>query len=95
MLWANGRLPSLRPLAPMALVLGLATLAGIGVLDGTWWPLGALILAWFALLVGVGARSEEPVHLVVLAAGTMHLAYGLGALAGLIRGPGPVRHFRG
>ena len=90
MLWANGRFPSLRPLAPMALVVALVTGLVLGLFAGWWWPLWALTLAWVILLLVVASSSEEPAHLVMLAAAIMHLAYGLGALYGLIRGSGPV-----
>lgn len=93
MLWANGRLPSLRPLGPTALVIGLLTTLVLGIL-GSWWPLLGVIVAWGALLLIVASRSGEPSHMVMLAAAIMHLAYGLGALFGLLRGPGPVRHLR-
>jgi succinoglycan biosynthesis protein ExoA len=94
MLWANGRFPSARPLAPAALVLGLVSGAALGLATGHWWPLGAVVAAWSALLAWVGARSGEPFLLVMAAAGIMHLAYGLGTVWGLVRGPGPVRHLR-
>lgn len=91
MLWANRRFPSLRPLAPALLVLGLIALAIVGVLLGMWWPLAALTVAWFGWLMAVGLRSPAPTIRVTAAAGIMHLSYGFGLLWGLVRGPGPVR----
>ena len=94
MLWVNGQFPSWRPLAPLALTLGLAAFLAVGVVSGLWWPLALLGAAWVLLLVGVGLRSGESPLLIAVAAGIMHLAYGLGLVYGLVRGPGPVRHLR-
>lgn len=94
MLWANGQFPSWRPLAPLALVLGVAALVVLGVASGVWWPLGLVLAAWVLLLLGVGVASGVSPPAVAAAAGIMHLAYGLGLLYGLVRGPGPVRHLR-
>ncbi|MDX1448389.1 MAG: glycosyltransferase family 2 protein [Acidimicrobiia bacterium] len=86
MLFVNGVWPSWRPLAPLLLVLGIVfgLLLGAG---GVWWPLLALVGAWL-LVLAIAARGR-PLDLVV--AGTMHLAYGFGLLAGLFRSPARVR----
>lgn len=89
MLWANGRFPSRRPLAPLALVMGLLMLTLVGLVSQTWEPLLALVALWLLLLILVGARANGQTSLVVLAAAIMHLAYGLGGLWGLLRGPRP------
>ena len=91
MLWANGVFPSWRPLAPMGLVAALLAGLVLGLTQGLWWPLFDLLAVWLALLVFVATRADAPAHRVVLAAGTMHLAYGLGAWYGLFRGPPRVR----
>lgn len=91
MLWANGRLPSPRPLAPALLVLGLFSLALLAIASGVWWPAAALTGAWLAWLAFAGLRSSASSVGVIAAAAIMHLSYGLGLIWGLVRGPGPVR----
>ncbi|MGB7861306.1 MAG: glycosyltransferase family 2 protein [Acidimicrobiia bacterium] len=93
MLWVNGRLPSLRPLVPMLLILGLVIAMGLAV-AGTLWPLALLLSAWVGVLGVVGLSSSEPPFSVMLVAGVMHLSYGLGAWFGLLRGPGAVSQLR-
>ena len=95
MLWLNGRLPSLRPLAPVVLILSLVVTVITGAVIGTWWPFVVALAGWVLLLIWVALRSVAPPLGVVAAAGIMHLAYGLGMVWGLIRGPGPIRHLRG
>jgi succinoglycan biosynthesis protein ExoA len=95
MLWANRRLPSLRPLAPTLLIMGLITFAVLAVATGVWWPLATLAGVWLAWLLFVGIRSRAPVAGVAVAAAIMHASYGLGLLWGLLRGPGPVRRSLG
>jgi succinoglycan biosynthesis protein ExoA len=94
MFWVNGRFPSWRPLAPLALVV--AVLAGIiwGVASGWWVPLAVVTGAWLAVLLAASVRAGTLLPVVVFAAAIMHLAYGLGGIWGLVRGPGPVRHLR-
>ena len=91
MLWVNGRLPSLRPLAPALLVVGLFILALLAIVSGIWWPLAVLAAAWLSWLSVVGLRSPASTAGVMTAAAIMHLSYGLGLISGLVRGPGPVR----
>jgi hypothetical protein len=95
MLWANRRLPSLRPLAPTLLILGLITFAILAVAAELWWPLAGLAGAWLAWLLLVGVRAHASTVGVVTAAAIMHISYGLGLLWGLVRGPGPVRRSMG
>jgi len=90
MLWVNGAFPSWRPLAPLALVIGLFIFVVVGLVTGSWVPVLTLAGLWFLLLVWVAMRGDEPAARVLLAAGIMHLAYGLGELWGLVRGPGPL-----
>jgi succinoglycan biosynthesis protein ExoA len=86
MLLVNGVWPSWRPLAPLALVLGIVVGVALAI-NGLWWPLVALVAAWAAaVLVAGGGRPLD-----ALVAATMHLAYGLGILAGLFRRPATVR----
>ncbi len=86
MWWANGRLPSWRPLAPLGLVVGLLAGGSLGVFAGTWWPLGGLAASWTALLLSVGMRSPASIWLTAAAALIMHLAYGLGMVGGVLTG---------
>lgn len=94
MLWANGRFPSYRPLAPTALVIGLAGTGVLGVATKVWWPFGATVGSWMLVVGTVAVRSNESIPRVMAAAMMMHSAYGLGVLQGLVRGPGPVKHLR-
>jgi GT2 family glycosyltransferase len=98
MLYANGVLPSLRPLAPLGLVVGLAGAAAAGAGRRTWWPLAALASLWGTVLGLIGARAGDGmVHRgrTAVAAGLMQLSYGIGLAAGMLRGPGTRRHLRG
>ncbi len=86
MLYVNGRWPSWRPAAPLALAVGLIACTVIGIL-WAWLPLVVLLTAWLgALLVAGGGRP-----LAAVAAGIMHIAYGFGLLRGLLRSPTRVR----
>lgn len=86
MLYVNGRWPSWRPAAPLALLLGLAAAVVLG-FARSWWPLTALVLLWQgALAVATKGRPS-----VMLAGSVMHLAYGLGLARGLLRSPATVR----
>ena len=91
MLWANHRLPSLRPLAPALLLLGLLAFAVLAAATGVWWPLPTLVGVWMAWLLFVGVRADARTLGVTVAAALMHGSYGLGLLWGLVRGPTPVR----
>jgi len=91
MLWANRRLPSLRPLAPALLVAGLIAFGILAFATGFWWGLAGLAGAWLLWLLFVGLRSEASTLGVMFAAAIMHLSYGIGLPWGLLRGPGPVR----
>ena len=94
MLWLNDELPSLRPLAPLLLVLGILAGIVLGMFSGVWWPLSAGLGVWLLILLGVATSSGESVPRVVTAAGIMHLAYGLGMVRGLLAGPGPMRRLK-
>lgn len=91
MLWANGRFPSARPLAPALLVLGISGATLVAVLAQIWWPLAVLLLAWLGWLGVAALRSGTRPLAVVAAAATMQLSYGIGLVWGLGRGPWPVR----
>lgn len=84
MLWVNGRWPSLRPLAPLALVLGLITFGVFGFVSHDWWPLLLLLGLWLLGLGVVGAVSGESVLGVMLVSAAMHIAYGIGQMWGLV-----------
>jgi glycosyltransferase involved in cell wall biosynthesis len=90
LLWANGRFPSWRPLAPAALVFGLAATMLLAA-TGTWWPLAVLGGAWLLLLLAASLPAGTLAPLVVAAAGLMQIGYGCGFWWSLIRGPGRVR----
>ena len=87
MLYVNGRWPSWRPAAPLALVVGLAASAVAGLLVGSWLPLITLVAVWLGAL----AISSSGRPIVILASSVMHLSYGLGLLRGLLRWPPSVR----
>ena len=85
MFQVTGTLPSPRPLAPFALVVGLI---GTGLLV-PWrrWPLLALLGSWLGTLLIVFGGRPAP----TFAGAIMHLSYGLGLLRGLLRSPTSVR----
>ena len=86
MLYINGEFPSWRPLAPLALILGLA--AGLVLL--LWGDprlLTVVLVAWLLALV-IASRLSP---LVLIATAVMHLSYGIGLLRGLLRSPRRVR----
>jgi glycosyltransferase involved in cell wall biosynthesis len=90
MLWANGRLPSWRPLAPAVLVLALVVTAVTAVL-GAHFPLIAVVALWLLVISSVAALAPASTRRVIGAAAVMQVAYGIGLWWGLLRGPGPVR----
>lgn len=82
MAWVNGRLPSWRPLAPIALVLGLG-IAGLAAVAGSPVALGAILAGWLLFLFAVAfGRRSGPLFVVVAA--TMQLTYGAGAIVGFL-----------
>jgi glycosyltransferase involved in cell wall biosynthesis len=97
MLYANRVLPSLRPLAPLALVLGLVGGAVLAAATSLRWPVLALSGAWMAALlwVAIGAGGGL-IHRgrTLLATALMQVSYGGGLLGGILRGPGPRRHLQ-
>lgn len=85
MLIVNGEFPSLRPLAPLGLVIALV--GGLALIPISWWPLAALLVLWMGtLLIAMRFRLG-----VVAAAAIMHVSYGVGLLRGLLRRPQTVR----
>jgi succinoglycan biosynthesis protein ExoA len=89
MLYANGRLPSWRPLAPLALILGLVVGGAVWGLLGWPWGLALVAGAWLTVVVIVAGSRAQPfarAPLVAAAVVVMHLAYGAGLAAGLLRG---------
>ena len=88
MLYVNGEFPSWRPLAPLALILGLA--AGLVLLLwGDSRLLTIVLVAWLLALV-IASRLSP---LVLIATAVMHLSYGIGLLRGLLRSPRRVREW--
>lgn len=81
----NRRLPSYRPLGPLALMAGL--LMGLALVPVTPWPLVGLGSVWIGTLV-VAMKFDLS---VALAGAIMHLSYGLGLVRGLLRRPSTVR----
>jgi hypothetical protein len=84
----NRSLPSIRPLAPAALVLGLFVALALGP-TVSWVPLAVLTAMWMVALLVVGARAASNRIRTMAAAATMHFTYGLGFWVGLF-GRGPV-----
>ncbi len=85
MLLVTGTLPSPRPLAPLALVIGLV--GGLALLPWLWWPVALVGIVWLgSLLAAFGGRPAP-----ALAGAIMHLSYGFGLLRGLLRRPSAVR----
>jgi len=85
MLMVNGEFPSLRPLAPLGLIV--AIVAALALTPLSWWPITFILTIWLgALLVAMRFRIG-----VVWAAMIMHVSYGLGLLHGLLRRPQSVR----
>lgn len=87
MLYANGELPSLRPLAPLGLALGLVLCGLVAPILGWWWASPLALGMWFGYL-GVVTRANLRCW---AAAGIIQLSNGLGIAAGLARGPTTVR----
>lgn len=85
MLLVTGTLPSPRPLAPLALVVGLIGTALL--LPWRRWPLLALSGSWLGTLLAAFRGRPAPTS----AGAIMHLSYGLGLLKGLLRTPSSVR----
>jgi succinoglycan biosynthesis protein ExoA len=85
LIWINGRLPSLRPLAPSLLGLGFLVTLIIG-FTVTWVPFVALAILWTAALALITARSQTPRLRTAIVAGTMHISYGAGLWWGLLAG---------
>lgn len=85
LVWLNGRLPSLRPLAPALFVLGFIVLIVVG-LSVTWIPLAVLGTAWLGALTVVAVRATTSKIRTGVVAGTMHAAYGTGLWWGLLSG---------
>ncbi len=90
LLWVNGRLPSLRPLAPVLLVAGFVV-AGVLAVLSTWIPLAALGGSWLAVLGVVAARARSTRIRAAIVAATMHVAYGVGMWWRMLSGRPTVR----
>ena len=87
MMYANRVLPSPRPLAPFALVGGLAGSAALGVATVAWWPALALLGIWIAVLTVSAAGAGRLWPGSMAAAAIMHVGYGAGMWWGALRGP--------
>lgn len=86
MLYANRHLPSLRPLAPLALVSGLLVTAVAAPTLRWWWGFPLLVGIWSGYLLAVTRANPR----CWVAAALMQLSYGLGIAVGLALGPGRV-----
>ncbi len=85
MLIVNGQFPSLRPLAPLVLVIAL--MVGVALVPLSLWPLLAVSGTW----IGTLAISMRFRPAMVAAAMIMHLSYGVGLSRGFFRRPASVR----
>ena len=87
MLYANRAFPSLRPLAPIGLILGLGLSLVMAPIRGWWWLFPLPTAVWLGYLgIVTGARPRQ-----WAAAAIMQLSNGLGIAIGLAGGPGRVR----
>ena len=96
MVYANHELPSWRPLAPLALVVGLMAAIFLAVV-GVWWPLAGLLAGWAVVIGWVALRTRGTIAhraRTGIATAIMQVSYGVGLLLGMGRGPGPRRHLR-
>lgn len=84
MAWRHRRLPSWRPLAPLALILALIVTSLF--IARTAVPLVVLLGLWLAPVGWVAARSRTSWWRVALAIVIIHLGYGLGLWWGLLTG---------
>jgi len=82
LVWLNGRLPSLRPLAPALLVFAMGVFGLVGIVS-TWIPLAVLGGAWALALGVIAARAPAHRLATALVAATMHVGYGIGVWWGL------------
>jgi succinoglycan biosynthesis protein ExoA len=86
MLYANGRWPSWRPLAPLLLVTALIATFLLAAATGIRWPFWSLLAVWIVVLLVAARIARRPIERlrVFVAAATMHMAYGIGLLQGLL-----------
>lgn len=94
MLFVNGRWPSWRPLAPLALVTGLIVTIPLVAVGRFRRVFGLLVGSWLgALAVEMTRFTRAPAEWLRSIAGgaVMHLGYGAGLLRGLLRSPAEVR----
>jgi len=85
LVWLNGRLPSLRPLAPALLIAGFGASFAIGLVV-SWIPIFVLASSWLTALTTVAIRAEAFRGRTGIVAATMHTAYGVGLWWGLMSG---------
>ena len=83
--WLNGRLPSVRALAPAALIAGFVGGTAVAIVV-TPLPIAVLLVAWGGALVTTAARAPARRVRTAVTAATMHAAYGAGTWIGLLRG---------
>ena len=94
MLFVNGRWPSWRPLAPLALVVGFILTLPLVATGRFRWLFWALVGSWLGVLAIEMARfTRVPAQWLrsIAAAAVMHIGYGAGLLLGLLRNPNSVR----
>ncbi|GMQ94587.1 MAG: glycosyltransferase family 2 protein [Acidimicrobiia bacterium] len=85
LVWLNGRLPSLRPLAPALLVAGLVSFTIIGI-TSTWLLFAVLGGLWITVLAIVAARAASHRLRTAIVTATMHVTYGAGLWRGMFSG---------
>jgi glycosyltransferase involved in cell wall biosynthesis len=86
LLWVNRAFPSLRPIAPAALVAAIA-IGAAAAIAGRWVPLAVVAGAWFAVLAAIGVRAPGRRVRTAVVGATMHIAYGVGLWFGIVVGP--------
>lgn len=91
MLYVNQELPSLRPLAPTALISGLAVSLVTAPTMGWWWAFPLTVGIWLGYLAVVTTAKPR----LFAAAAIMQLSNGLGIATGLAGGPERARRAAG
>ena len=84
MWFVNGSLPSLRPLAPLLLVVAIA-MTSLLALGGVRWPLLVVLGSWLSAVALAWAITTKPSPMVPIAVVVMHLGYGWGIVWGCTR----------
>ena len=81
----NRGFPSLRPLLPLGLAIGLIGGLILGLAGWSWWPLTGVAAIWLGTVIAAASLSGYP-RRTLAAVVVMHLSYAVGLLVGLVRG---------